>query len=351
MQRISVLNQDFTQAMPTKLARAEAWVRLGKAEWVENDLRIKQVRLLIEPSGRRTQPIVVGLDPGKHYAGIAVQSAKGTLFMAHLLLPFDTVKERMENRKLMRRGRRSRRIDRKRPFSQRAHRQHRFDNRRGSKLPPSIRANRQLELRVLRELCRIFPISQIVFEYVKADVERTSGRKGAKSGKGFSPVMVGQKWMLEQLASLAPTSTLYGWQTAQIRTQMGLSKQKRSKGDTIPQTHAVDGIALAASQFIRYEAFHTTTTRGHKWKGGVRITTAPFLVIRRPPISRRQLHLMVPSKGGVRRKYGGTTTRHGVRQGDLVRAEMSGRVSVGWVSGDTQKQVSVSDFDWKKRGL
>jgi len=59
---------------------------------------------------------------------------------------------------------------------------------------------------------------------------------------------------------------------------------------------------------------------------------------------------MIPFKGGKRRKYGGTVTRHGFRKGDLVRAEMAGRTHVGWVSGDTQKQVSVSDLGWKRLG-
>ncbi len=84
--------------------------------------------------------------------------------------------------------------------------------------------------------------------------------------------------------------------------------------------------------------------------GSVQLTPSVFRVIRRPPISRRQLHLMVPAKGGVRRKYGGTTTQHGVRKGDVVRAEMAGRICVGWVSGDTQKQISVSDANWKRLG-
>lgn len=85
-------------------------------------------------------------------------------------------------------------------------------------------------------------------------------------------------------------------------------------------------------------------------QSSVNITPAPFAVIRRPPISRRQLHLMVPSKGGTRRKYGGTTTRQGLRKGDYVKAEMASRMECGWVSGDTDRQVSVSDVNWKRLG-
>ncbi len=78
------------------------------------------------------------------------------------------------------------------------------------------------------------------------------------------------------------------------------------------------------------------------------ITSAPFNVIRRLPVSRRQLHLMVFAPGGVRRKYGGTITRHGLRKGDYVLAEKKGIQYQGWVSGDTKTQVSVSDINWKR---
>jgi len=333
--RIPVQNPDGTPAMPTKPSRARKWVRDGKAIGKWSDIGLYYVQLIAEPATRNTQPIVIGIDPGKLYSGVAVQSSKFTLFAAHLILPFKTVKDRMEQRAMMRRGRRGRRINRKVEFNLRAHRQKRFSNRRGRKLPPSIRANRQLELRVVVELNQLFPITQIVYEYVQA-----------RGDKSFSPVMVGQIWMLKQLELIAPTVTRFGWETSNLRDRLGLVKQKNHKGDAILATHAVDGIALASGYFLRYESFENTKERGHIWIGVVRVTTPVFKVIRRPPISRRQLHLMVPAKGGVRRKYGGTTTRHGFRKGDLVNSPKG----IGYVSGDTERQISVSDSNWKRLG-
>ncbi|MER3492748.1 MAG: hypothetical protein C4323_10685 [Mastigocladus sp. ERB_26_2] len=336
MLRVPVLSPSGKPLMPTKASRARRWLKQRKARVVYNDLGIFQIQLVVEPFSTNTQPIAVGIDPGKHYTGVGVQSAKFTLWLAHLQLPFKTVKDRMEQRAMMRRGRRGRRINRKVAFSQRAHRQKRFDNRRQSKLPPSIRANRELELRVVDELSLIYPITTVAYEIVKA-----------RGDKEFSPVMVGQKWQLESLATYAEVKQVEGWQTANIRQQLGLHKQKHSKGDAIPATHAVDGVALGCSVFIRYGMIDRQTMG---WKGDVAVTPAPFTVIRRPPISHRQLHLMAPAKGGVRRKYGGTVTRHGFRKGDYVEATQGNKTYFGWVSGDTEKQVSVSDASWKRLG-
>jgi hypothetical protein len=55
---------------------------------------------------------------------------------------------------------------------------------------------------------------------------------------------------------------------------------------------------------------------------------------------------MIPSKGGVRRKYGGTTTKFDLRKGDLVNSPKG----IGFVSGQTEKQISVSDASWKRLG-
>ncbi|MFM7448251.1 MAG: RRXRR domain-containing protein [Leptolyngbyaceae cyanobacterium] len=350
MHRVPVVDKDHNPLMPTTPSRARRWIESGKAVKRWSDCGQFYVQLTVEPSSREVQDIVIGIDPGKHFSGIGVQSPKFTLFTAHLILPFKTVRERMDNRRLMRRARRGRRINRKVAFSLRSHRQKRFDNRRQDKLPPSIGANRQIELRVVSELCRIYPVSAIRYEYVRADVDLTSGRKKARSGAGFSPVMVGQKWMLKQLEQFAPVVKVEGYQTASTRQRLGLVKNKADKSKAEFNTHAVDGVALACSHFVEYRQYHLAGEDGADWFGSVTVTAAPFVVIRRPPVSHRQLHLMVLAKGNVRRKYGGTITRHGYRKGDLVRAEMGGKVHLGWVSGDTQKQISVSDCNWKRLG-
>jgi hypothetical protein len=350
--RVSVLSSTGQPLMPTKYYRAQRWVENGEAEWVSNDLQIKAVRLLRE-SGDKTQPIAVGIDPGKLYSGIGVVSQLFTLFRAHLNLPFKRVKARKETQKILRRARRGRRINRSVAFQFRAHRQKRFNNRRQQKVAPSIRANRQLELRVVSELCRLFPISKIVYEYVKADIDLTSGRKKARSGVGFSAVMVGQKWAIEQLSQLAPVVTLLGWQTAQLRRHLGLTKLKDKSAQT-PESHAVDGISLAASEFVSYQPVQTDTGHGHQWLGQVRLTMSAFRIFSRPELYRRQLHFEKPQQGGERKRKGGTITPFGFRSGDYVEAQKAGVLYRGWIGGftDTGKSQNLSVYSatWKRIG-
>lgn len=339
--RVPVLDPEGKPLMPTTPSRARRWLKEGKAIKKWSKLDVFYVQLVAPPSGYNKQEIVIGLDPGKLYSGVAVQSSRFTLLMLHIELPFKTVKDRMTQRRMMRRTRRGRRINRKLPYNKRAHRQERFDNRRAKKVPPSIRANKQLEMQVVSQLVKLYPVTHVVVESVQA-----------KGNKGFSPVMVGQNWQLEELKKagidhLFSVSTPGGWETSRLRKHLGLPKDKEDKSRQIPATHAVDGIALACTHWLQYGI---TSLNSMGWVGDVDVTSAQFVVVSRPPISRRQLHLMVPSKGGTRRKYGGTTTRHGFRKGDYVEATKASRTYRGWVSGDTKKEVSVSDHNWNRLG-
>ena len=114
--------------MPTKPSRARKLVRGGKAIGKWDKLNQYYIQLKFTPSGEDTQTISCGIDPGKHYGSVGIQSSKATLFTSHIFLPFETVKKRMEQRALIRRSRRGRRINRKLSLELRAHRQKRFSS-------------------------------------------------------------------------------------------------------------------------------------------------------------------------------------------------------------------------------
>jgi hypothetical protein len=78
--------------------------------------------------------------------------------------------------------------------------------------------------------------------------------------------------------------------------------------------------------------------RGHHWVGQVQITAAPFRVISRPDLFRRQLHFENPVSNALnnRKRKGGTITPFGFRSGDKVRAEKADKTYIGWIGGYTQ---------------
>jgi len=348
VKRVPVISPDGCPLMPTKPSRARRWLKDGKARIYPNDLNIFAIQLLNKPSGQKTQDVVIGIDPGKLFSGIGLQSSKATLLKLHLILPFPNVTKKMTARRILRRARRGRRINRKLPYDQRCHKAKRFDNRVQKKLPPSIRANRQLELRVVKEATRLFPISHIVYEYIKA-----------RGDKGFSPAMVGQKVMLSWLEKLAPTATQYGWQTSNLRQWLKLTKEKADKSKAVEETHSNDGVALAASHFVKWKEWHSSNARGGYWDGEVVATVAPFKVIARPNVYRRQLHFEnpdshKPNPNQYRKRKGGTITPFGFCSGDFVQAEKAGQTYRGWIGGYTRttksKNVSVYDHNWKRIG-
>lgn len=316
--RVPVFAPDGEPLMPTKPSRARKWIESGKAKPVRTKLDIFAVQLISEPSGRAKQPIVIGIDPGSKYTGIATVSRKAFLCGFNLELP-DYIKERMDKRRERRRNRRYRKCRR---------RECRFLNRTGHKIAPSILARKQLELRIVKELAKIYPISVIVIEDVAFD------HRNLRYGSYFSQVEIGKKWLKAELEQIAPVKIFKGWQTSLRRRELGLKKDYK-KENRVPEAHVSDAIALCSLLLTEIEE---------------RQTLFHFDIVRRPKYSRRKLHLEQPSKGGIRRGYGGTTTPFVFRKGDYVEATQGKRTVRGWVSGSTKKMVSVSDFGWKRLG-
>ena len=86
-QRVPVLDNNEIPLMPTKFIRAKKLVKEGKATAIENDFGIFCIKMKKDIINPKVQDISIGIDPGKHYTGIGVQSAKYTLLGIHLELP------------------------------------------------------------------------------------------------------------------------------------------------------------------------------------------------------------------------------------------------------------------------
>ncbi len=314
--RVPVLSPDGEPLMPTKASRARRWIREGKAKPVRTKLRIFAVQLIEEPSGKAKQHVVAGIDPGSKYSGIAVATKKAVLCGYNLELP-DYVKDRMDKRRELRRNRRYRKYRR---------RECRYLNRSGHKIASSILARKQLEMRMIKGLAKIYPISKIAVEDVAFDHRRL------RYGSYFSQVEIGKNWLKAELEKIAPVKLFKGWQTSERRKELGLKKSSK-KEERIPEAHISDAIALCSLVLCE-----------------TKLTPFHFDVVRRPKYSRRKLHLEQPVKGGVRRQYGGTTTPFVFRKGDYVEATQGNKTVRGWVSGYTKNLISVSDFNWRRIG-
>ncbi len=328
--------------MPTLSSRARRWIKKGKAKPMRSKTGIFYVQLVNEPSGRNKQDIVLTNDPGSRYTGVAVCSKKSILYGCNLELiadekenKFASIKYRMDKRRELRRSRRYRNC-RRRPA--------RFNNRsKTGKMAPSIRSRKQLEVKVISELCSIYPITMIGIEDITFD------HYNKRWGKNFSQVEVGKKWLYEEMKKLPDIKEvrlIKGYETNMRRQQLNLKKSSK-KEERDPSAHVNDCISMGS--IILGLGMETKTRL---------IQGINFDIITRPKYSRRKLHNEQPSKGGIRRRFGGATTDWtNIRKGDYVEAirdKQSGedRLYRGWIGGfeNDKKLFSVYNFDWKVIG-
>lgn len=360
--RVPVLYPDGKPGMPTTNMRANKWLKEDKAEIVKNKLNIFAIKLKFWPIYRNTQPIVLLIDPGSTFTGMAVMS-KRCINISYMLelpgykrgsKPFivekrlkrvgknngkimkiekwpNTIVERMEKRSQLRRGRRHRKCRR---------RECRFLNRsKKGKLAPSMLAKKQLEWKTVWVLIGLYPIIEIGFEDVffnhYKDVDGIKGRS-------FSQVEIGKNWLLDRLRKIAHVREIKGYETARRRDQLKLSKSE-DKTARIKSSHVTDCIAMGAIVL---------------GISNIPISKFKFDVISRPKYSRRVLFAEQPGKEGIFERAGGhiphdingSDTFKGLRKGDYVeaRAPLLKKIYRGWISGYTGDRIYIPDFDWNQ---
>ena len=301
---VPVVDREQRPLMPTTPSRARRWIKRGEATPFFKG-GVFCVRLNREPSGCITQPIAVGIDPGSKKEGFTVKSEAHT----YLNVQADAVtwvKDAVKTRRQMRHTRRSR----KTPC-----RQNRQNRARGG-LPPSTRARWGWKLRLVRWMLKLYPVAQFVVEDIKA-VTKKGQRRWNRS---FSPLEVGKQWFYTELRKLARLETLQGWETAELRTSLGLKKTSNKMAEVFT-AHCVDSWVLA-----------------NWWTGGHTVPDSTRLICVNPlRFHRRQLHALQPAAGGVRRSYGGTRSL-GFKRGALVKHPAYGVVYVG---GSSAQRISL----------
>jgi hypothetical protein len=305
---VPVVDQNHKPLMPTTPSRARRWIRSGEATPFFRR-GIFCIRLNRAPSAEERQEIAVGIDPGSKKEGFTVKSE------AHTFLNIQAdavrhVRDAVETRRNMRHARRFR----KTPC--RANRR----NRARGCLPPSTKARWQWKLRIVEQLAKVFPITDVVVEDVKA---QTTGRR--RWDVRFSPLEVGKAWFYAALERFGQVHLKQGWETKDLRDAAGLRKSK-SKLAEVFAAHCVDSWVLA------------------NWRVGGHVVPDNTRMLCVSPIRlhRRQLHVLQPARGGVRKPYGGTRSC-GLKRGSLVAHPKWGLAYVGGTMGGRISLHSVAD--------
>ena len=294
-QKVPVVDSNQVPLMPTSAARADRWIKNGKATpfWKKG---IFCIRLNVEPSARNYQPVACGIDPGSKMEGYTISSAKYQ-YLNIQTKAIDWVKKHVKSRREMRRSRRYRKTPCRQP------RWNRLVNK--IRLAPSTKSRWQWKLRIANWLSKIYPITVFVVEDIKATTW------GSKWGKTFSPLQVGKEWSYFQLQKLAPLKLLQGHKTAELRKQLGLKKSQNKMAEVF-SAHCVDSFTLAYSAV----------------GGATKPSNQDLLIVTPLRFHRRQLHRLEHAPGHIRSRYGGTMSAR-FKRGSIVKHPKWGLTYIG----------------------
>ncbi|MDJ0682446.1 MAG: RRXRR domain-containing protein [Xenococcaceae cyanobacterium MO_167.B52] len=294
-QKVPVVDSNQVPLMPTSAARADRWIKNGKATpfWQKG---IFCIRLNVEPSARNYQPVACGIDPGSKMEGYTISSAKYQ-YLNIQTKAIDWVKKHVKTRREMRRSRRYRKTPCRQP------RWNRLVNK--IRLAPSTKSRWQWKLRIANWLSKIYPITVFVVEDIKATTW------GSKWGKTFSPLQVGKEWFYFQLQKLAPLKLLQGHKTAELRKQLGLKKSQNKMAEVF-SAHCVDSFTLAYSAV----------------GGATKPSNQDLLIVTPLRFHRRQLHRLEHAPGHIRSRYGGTMSAR-FKRGSIVKHPKWGLTYIG----------------------
>ena len=159
---VYVLKKNGQPFMPTsRFGKVRRLLKEGKAKVVRREPFT--IRLLYESETDVVQECYCGVDTGSKHIGVAVVSDDKVLYQSQTELR-DDIKQKMDNRRMYRHNRRSRKT---------RYRKQRFLNRRNSiredRLPPSVRHKVQAHIDEIEFCKKILPVSDLILEVSQFD--------------------------------------------------------------------------------------------------------------------------------------------------------------------------------------
>ncbi len=154
---VYVLNKNGKALMPCKPQKARILLKEKKAKVINRTPFT--IQLLYGSSGYK-QSINLGVDAGSKYIGLSATTSKQELFKATVELRQD-IPKLLESRRIQRRSRRSRKLRYRPP---------RFNNRgKKGKLAPSIQHKTNSHINIIKKICKILPVDNIIVESAEFD--------------------------------------------------------------------------------------------------------------------------------------------------------------------------------------
>lgn len=243
--KVFVLNLQGKPLMPCSYAKSKRMVKAGKAKVVKRFPFTIQLNFNCE---NKTQEINLGIDSGYQNIGFSATTKKEELICGTLVLDGKT-KERLDERRMYRRGKRARHHWYRKP---------RFNNRKKKEgwLPPSIQRRYDTHLNLINKIKSILPISSTIIEVAKFDIQKLE-----------NPDIQGKEYQQGKLYNLDKVSYLRNVQNnrclfCEKEFKIGELKalhHRFRKGDN-RRTDRVNGLILL------HKACHTKLHEKHKEK-------------------------------------------------------------------------------------
>jgi 5-methylcytosine-specific restriction endonuclease McrA len=174
---VFVLDTNMKQLAPCHQARARKLLKMGKAAV----FRLQPFSIILK---REVKDVIkkncqIKIDPGSKVTGIALLNKEGkVVWCCEIHHRGGQIKKKLESRKALRRGRRSRLRYRKPRFKTKGqirNAKRHFKNRKG-KLPPSVQHRVENIITWTKRVMKFAPVSDIVLELVRFDMQKIENK-------------------------------------------------------------------------------------------------------------------------------------------------------------------------------